>query len=312
MSPPRKRLNFVLPRRSPRCSSSSSINSGNDASQREIKSWLGIGGTCLVIGGTCLVGQHCRTHRAGDCDGPQALGEGPRRGRSMPRIWELAARKLSKCRYEPAIVQSLEMLVNRGPGARDRAPSAGLRRRDLPLQARKARKVTVECNPFTAPLDGERGIPGVRDARSAGIGLDAEPLEDVPMPLAGLNDLAMGLTEEVFAKSKCLIERAGHFERPRICSDTNYGAQGECGHTEACVACDDVVEPRTAHCVLGDISAKRIDQYVHVRQDHLKCFSRSTYSRSSISWSAEESVRSIPGMGPPVALLTRGMTRFFV
>src|SRR3989337_2815542 len=105
MSPPRKRLNFVLPRSSPRCSSSSSINSGNDASQREIKSWLGIGGTCLVIGGTCLVGQHCRAHRAGDCDGPQALGEGPGRGRSMPRIWELAGRKLSKCRYKLATFQ---------------------------------------------------------------------------------------------------------------------------------------------------------------------------------------------------------------
>src|SRR3990170_39618 len=76
MSPPRKRLNFVLPRRSPRCSSSSSIKSGNEASQREIKSWLGIGGTCLVIGGT-IVGQHCRPCCAGDCDGPKALGRDP-------------------------------------------------------------------------------------------------------------------------------------------------------------------------------------------------------------------------------------------
>ena len=84
MSPPRKRLNCVAASSSRRCSSSSSVSSGKEASQREIKSWLVIRGTCRPR----------FTHRVWGRPRQDAieLREGPeKRPRSGPRIWEQAA-----------------------------------------------------------------------------------------------------------------------------------------------------------------------------------------------------------------------------
>src|ERR1700730_5961174 len=69
--------------------------------------------------------------------------------------------------------------------------------RHLPPQLRESRIVAVERDPFAAPLDGERCKPGIGDARSSRIGLDAKPLENVPVPLARVDDLAVRLSEKI-------------------------------------------------------------------------------------------------------------------
>ena len=47
--------------------------------------------------------------------------------------------------------------------------------------------------------------------------LSAKSLEDVPVPLSRLYDLAMGLSKQVFAKSDRLLDRAWAFDRPADC-----------------------------------------------------------------------------------------------
>ena len=64
-------------------------------------------------------------------------------------------------------------------------------RRHAPLETREAREVAVEGDPFATVLDGERGEPGVRHARACRCCLPAQLLEDRPVPVAGLDDLAM-------------------------------------------------------------------------------------------------------------------------
>src|SRR5262249_2397808 len=86
--------------------------------------------------------------------------------------------------------------------------------------------------------------------------------------------------------------------------DSNDGAQRQGRNAEARLAVEDSVEPRVTDRMLRHVLPKRIDEDVDVRENHLKCFMRSTYSRSSISWMAAESLMSIPGQVPPVALLT--------
>src|SRR5262249_43227801 len=116
--------------------------------------------------------------------------------------------------------------------------------------------------------------------------------------------------QEVFAKAECFLDRAGSLIGARIGGDTDEGGQYHRRYPKTSVALDDAVEPGSAHCVLWHVAPKRINQDVDVRQDHLNRFIRSTYSRSSISCSADRSGRSIPGIGPPVALLMRGRVRF--
>jgi hypothetical protein len=78
----------------------------------------------------------------------------------------------------------------------------------LPFQARKPCIVAIEGDPFTAPLDRKRRKPGIGDARPSRAGFDAQAPEDVPMPLAGLHNLAMRLPEKVFAEPERLLDRA--------------------------------------------------------------------------------------------------------
>src|SRR3954471_9108177 len=66
-----------------------------------------------------------------------------------------------------------------------------------PVQAREARIIAVERNPFGARLDCKRRERSVADEWAARIGFDAETLEDAPVSAARLNNLAMGLTEQV-------------------------------------------------------------------------------------------------------------------
>src|SRR5581483_712896 len=90
MSPSRRRLNCVAPISSLLCSSSSSVSSGKAASQREIRSWFGIGGTSLVSSPTRGGG--------GRREDPERRGARSLR-HPLPRIGEHAAMRLSKWRY---------------------------------------------------------------------------------------------------------------------------------------------------------------------------------------------------------------------
>ena len=87
--------------------------------------------------------------------------------------------------------------------------SARLRRGQAPFQSREARIVAIEGDPFTAPLDGERRIPSVGDERASRIRLEAQPLEDVEVPLARLHDLTMGLPQQIVTKAKGRLDEVG-------------------------------------------------------------------------------------------------------
>src|SRR5262245_9432071 len=90
MSPSRSRWNCVAQSSSAWCGSSSSVRSGKVASQREIKSGLGIGDTPV------------RTHRAPKIAARKAQKKGARAAGDM--VWEQAPKKLSKCRYTLATI----------------------------------------------------------------------------------------------------------------------------------------------------------------------------------------------------------------
>src|SRR5262249_17687965 len=98
-------------------------------------------------------------------------------------------------------------------------------RRDLPFQAWEACEVTIKGDPLTAPFARQRREPSIGRARPPGIGLDAEPSENLPVPLAGLNRLTVRLCEKVFGESKCLFQRARHAIRTRVRGDPDNGTQ---------------------------------------------------------------------------------------
>src|SRR5438128_11297960 len=97
--------------------------------------------------------------------------------------------------------------------------------RHLPLQPRESRIVTIEGDPLAAPLDGECGEPGISDARSSRVGLDAQAFEYVPMAFAGLDNLAVWLPKEILAEPERLFEQARHSEGTPIRRNPDNGAQ---------------------------------------------------------------------------------------
>src|SRR5580704_13407474 len=129
------------------------------------------------------------------------------------------------------------------------------------------------------------------------------------MPLARLDDLAMRLSKQVVTESERLVERTRHAEHARIGGDPDNGAQHRGREAEASVARYDIDQPGAADRVLWRVLAKGIDEDVDVRQDHLFRPVRGAYAWSSISCRPDRSFRSIPGIRPPRALLTRGMPR---
>ena len=121
----------------------------------------------------------------------------------------------------------------------------------------------------------------------------------------GSTQLAMRLSEQIFAEAERFFERAR--DADRACGgDSHDGAQRQRRNAEAGFTKNDAVEPWPANRMFRDILAKRVDQDIDVRQDHLKCFMRSIYSRSSNSCSSEKLRPPMPGIGPPVAVLMRG------
>ena len=95
----------------------------------------------------------------------------------------------------------------------------------LPPQPREPLIIAIKSDPFAAPFDRERREPGIRDARSADIGLDTEASEDVPVALARLDNLAVRLPEKVFAEPECVLDRARRPEGARVGSDPYHRAQ---------------------------------------------------------------------------------------
>jgi hypothetical protein len=72
----------------------------------------------------------------------------------------------------------------------------------VPCEPREPRIVAIECDPLATPFDSERREPGIGNTGSARFRLDAKSLEDIPVPLSRLYNLAMGLSEQIFAKSE--------------------------------------------------------------------------------------------------------------
>src|SRR5262249_55056324 len=162
----------------------------------------------------------------------------------------------------------------RAPAACSTTPLPGCRH--APGQSGEAGEVAVVRDPLAARLDGERREPGVRDPRAARIRLDAQAPEDRPMPLARLDDLAMGLAEQVIAEPEGFIDPARHLVGSWVGGDANERA--ECGRRDAerSIALDDAQQPAAALRMLRYILAESIDQDVDVRQDHFSRVIRAT------------------------------------
>jgi len=155
-------------------------------------------------------------------------------------------------------------------------------------------------------FDRERGEPRIGNARSASVCIDAQALENCPMPLTWLHDLAMRLLQQVLAKAKRVIEGTRLPVYARICRNANKCAQSKRRHAKARFACDHGIKPGFANGMMRSVPAKCVNKDVHVWQDHR---SRRINSISSISCRPAESLRSMPGIRPPVAVLTRGIVR---
>jgi len=85
-------------------------------------------------------------------------------------------------------------------------------------------------------LNGEGCEPGIADARSARSAPQAQIAKDRPMSLAGFDNLAMRLTQQIVAKSKCFFERTCFCERSLVCRDTDDGRKRELRNTEPRIA----------------------------------------------------------------------------
>src|SRR5215216_6182987 len=121
----------------------------------------------------------------------------------------------------------------------------------------------------------------------------------------------MGLPKQILAEPEHLLDRARHSVDTRVGRDPNDCAQHKWRQAKTGIMPHDIGEPRSAHPMLRHILAKGVNQDIHVRQNHRKCFIRATSSRSSNSWRPEMLVTSTPGIRPPPALLMRGRMRFF-
>jgi hypothetical protein len=76
--------------------------------------------------------------------------------------------------------------------------------------------IAIEDDPLAIPFDGERCKPGIGNTGSSRFRLDAKSLEDIPVPLSRLYNLAMRLPEQIFAISERLLDRAGRPVDARI------------------------------------------------------------------------------------------------
>jgi hypothetical protein len=94
-----------------------------------------------------------------------------------------------------------------------------------PLKAHKPGIITIQSNPFTPGLDGQCGRPRVRYQVAASVRFCTESFENVPVPLARLNDDAVRPLEEYVAEPEYFIQAAGHRKNFRMGGDMDQTAQ---------------------------------------------------------------------------------------
>jgi hypothetical protein len=159
----------------------------------------------------------------------------------------------------------------------------------------------VECDPLAAGLDGQCRKPCVGHQVATGIRFDAKAIENLPVPLARLNNHAMGLIKQDVAESKHLIQTARHCKNLGVGSYADHTAQNLWRHTVTGIAINDTIEPSAVCQMFWGIGAKRVHKDVDIGKDH------GAFIASSNSL---ERLRSIPGRTPPVALDTGNSIRF--
>ncbi len=77
---------------------------------------------------------------------------------------------------------------------------------NMPPQTREPRIITIESDPFTARLDGQRRKPCVRHQVATRVGFGTKAREDLPVPLTRLNNHAVGLSKKDVTESEDLIQ----------------------------------------------------------------------------------------------------------
>ena len=131
-------------------------------------------------------------------------------------------------------------------------------------------RIAIHRDPLAAPFHREGGIPSVGDTRAANICLRAQTPEDVPVPWTGLDDLAIWLSKDGVAESKCFITRTGGRLQPmaRGYPDQRGQCQGEVANG------DRSKRPPQASfgtkTVFRGIFSKGVDKDVNVGEDHRK------------------------------------------
>ena len=125
-----------------------------------------------------------------------------------------------------------------------------------PSKIPESRIVVIESDPFTAGLNGQRRKPCVGHQVAAGVRLAAKVREDLPVPLARLNDHAMGLIKQDVAEPEHLIQAARLRKDLRVCGDADHPAQYLRGHTVTGVTVEHAVEPVPTYLMPGGIGAE--------------------------------------------------------
>lgn len=96
------------------------------------------------------------------------------------------------------------------------------------------------------------------------------------MALTRHDDAAVRLPEKIFAEAEHLFEAAGRAESTGLGGYSDDGAQDQRREAEKRIALHHAHQPGPANGMLRQVTAKRIDQDIHVRQNHLGRFMRST------------------------------------
>ena len=181
--------------------------------------------------------------------------------------------------------QRFQHVLLRGVSRQPANAMALSNRRLPPTQSGKLGKVAVVGDPNAGMFNGERSKPSVRNLRASNLRFAAQSLENRPMPLTRLDDLAMRLTQQIIAKGENTLDWTGMNVGARIGRNPHRRAQHKRGKAEPGLPVNNAVEPRLAYRVARRVRTECMDQYVDVGEDQ---GNRRTYARSSIS------VRPIP------------------
>jgi len=95
----------------------------------------------------------------------------------------------------------------------------------VPAKISRTREVAIECYPLTTGLDSQGGEPSTWDQVSAGIRIGAKAREDIPVPLARLNNNTVRLVKQYLTEAQHLVKAAGFGKHLRMGRDTDYAAE---------------------------------------------------------------------------------------